>query len=348
MLELGCSTGGNLIPMAYGLPDSQFLGIDYSARQTEYGQQQIAELGLKNIEVRQGDIREIPADLGEFDYIIAHGVYTWVPPDVQAAVLQVCGRHLAPRGVAFISFTAGPGGELRRIVRDMMLHHIEHGRSDTVGRAARGREMADLLRHIAFPNAMSVVFRNPLERLMQQADNSLFHDQLNESYDVVNVQDLLHAAAKHGLQYLGDADPDENGVNVLPAELAEKALRWAGPDRVAQQQYLDIVRFRQFRQTLLCRAECRIDEQPQAERLKGMQFLLAALAEGEWTDVRSDDVVKFEAASGVVVVGEPLTKAILRMLENGTARPDLPADSGRLPQAARAASRNRPRCSPRC
>src|SRR5215469_18182080 len=83
VLELGGASGGNLIPMAIDHPGSRFLGIDLSARQIETGQRQIADLGLKNIELRTGSITDVDGSFGAFDYIIAHGVFSWVPPAVQ-------------------------------------------------------------------------------------------------------------------------------------------------------------------------------------------------------------------------------------------------------------------------
>jgi len=98
VLELGCAGGGNLIPMAYGLPESQFVGIDISARQIAEGQSVVAALGLKNITFKQMDIMEIGADLGQFDYIIAHGVYSWVPPRCRTSSCSSAGRTWSPTG----------------------------------------------------------------------------------------------------------------------------------------------------------------------------------------------------------------------------------------------------------
>src|SRR5262249_18767962 len=47
VLELGCASGGNLIPLAYGLPDSTFLGIDLSSEQIAQGQKTVQALGLQ-------------------------------------------------------------------------------------------------------------------------------------------------------------------------------------------------------------------------------------------------------------------------------------------------------------
>ena len=96
VLELGCTDGGNLLPMAATLPRSSFLGIDLSGRQIAAGQKMIERLGLENVELRQMDIADVGEDFGTFDYIICHGVYSWVPPPVQDKILEICARRLAP------------------------------------------------------------------------------------------------------------------------------------------------------------------------------------------------------------------------------------------------------------
>src|SRR5438093_4154914 len=98
VLELGCGDGGNLIPMAFGLPGSEFVGIDLAARPIGSGQALVEALGLKNITLRPLDIMQISSDFGRFDYIIAHGLYSWVPPAVQDKILAICKANLAPEG----------------------------------------------------------------------------------------------------------------------------------------------------------------------------------------------------------------------------------------------------------
>src|ERR1700683_5021491 len=83
VLELGCSSGGNLIPLAEQFPNSQFLGLDFSANELAGGQAAIAQLGLPNIQLEQRDIQDSHEELGQFDFIVAHGVFSWVEPAVQ-------------------------------------------------------------------------------------------------------------------------------------------------------------------------------------------------------------------------------------------------------------------------
>src|SRR5262245_56107405 len=89
VLEIGCGTGGNLLPMAEVFPDARFIGIDLAATQIAVGQELQRAAGITNVELRAFDICDIDKSFGEFDYIIVHGVYSWVPDNVKARVLDV-------------------------------------------------------------------------------------------------------------------------------------------------------------------------------------------------------------------------------------------------------------------
>ena len=115
VLELGCGAGGNLLPMALTLPQSKFIGIDLAAEPILEGKRLIAAAGLTNITLLQGDVCNLTADLGRFDYIIAHGLYSWVPPAVREKLLAVIQASLTPNGVAFVSYNAQPGGHVRQM-----------------------------------------------------------------------------------------------------------------------------------------------------------------------------------------------------------------------------------------
>ena len=141
VLELGCGDGGNLIPMALTLPASVFTGIDLAEPAIARGCALANTLGLENITLRHLDLMRMGPDLGEFDYgvfdyIIAHGLYSWVPPEVRDQLLSLCRAHLAPQGVAYVSYNAGPGFARRRMFREMMLlPRARRRRSHTARRA---------------------------------------------------------------------------------------------------------------------------------------------------------------------------------------------------------------------
>ena len=122
VLELGCASGGNLIPLAARYPDATFLGIDFLTVQVSAAQRQIAALGLTNIRIEQGDITNFSV-AEKLNYIICHGVYSWGPEATRAAILRLCRDGLTNHGVAYISYNTYPGWRLRQVVREAMLFH---------------------------------------------------------------------------------------------------------------------------------------------------------------------------------------------------------------------------------
>jgi len=123
VLEIGCAVGGNLIPMAEALPDSQFVGIDNASKQIQQAQELATALDLQNIAFHTMDILNIDSELGAFDYIIAHGIYSWVPANVREKLLEICRQNLAPDGIAYISYNVLPGYHMMSMIREMMLWH---------------------------------------------------------------------------------------------------------------------------------------------------------------------------------------------------------------------------------
>ena len=149
VLEIGCAGGGNLIPFAAAHPQAHVVGIDLSQVQIDQGRARAQALGLDNLELLAGDIARMDLDaLGQFDFVIAHGVYSWVPPEVQEALLSAFRRLLAPEGVAYVSYNVYPGWKSKEILRDAML--LASGDSTTPDEKVReARGMVDFLEEVA-------------------------------------------------------------------------------------------------------------------------------------------------------------------------------------------------------
>src|ERR1700693_4931132 len=144
VLELGCAGGGNLIPMAVEFPGAQFVGVDLSAVQVADGDAVIRALQLSNVRLIACSVMDIDDSFGQFDYIIAHGIYSWVPNEVQEKILEICNRNLVPSGVAYVSYNTLPGWRMRGVVRDRMrCHALQY--SEPAERVAQARAMLDFL-----------------------------------------------------------------------------------------------------------------------------------------------------------------------------------------------------------
>jgi SAM-dependent methyltransferase/methyltransferase-like protein len=298
VLEIGCGDGNNILPMAFYLPESRFVGVDLAEQPIATAQHTILELGLGNIEMVAADLRTIGADYGEFDYIIAHGLYSWVPAEIRDALLSVCRARLAPQGVAFISYNALPGRHIRQMLREMMLHHTRHSR-DANQRLEQGRWFLEWLgKSRAVPSTWRAMLDEEIPRLLGYQAGNLAHDDLGEINDSFYFHQFAAHAAVHGLQYLGDAANHQlfDGRG---------ALKWLHADAVERAQYTDFLHLTAFGETLLCRDDVTLDRTLHAELFDNMLFSAPArMVDGQ-----------IEGAHGVrLSPGQPAVEAVAEAL----------------------------------
>lgn len=315
VLELACGDGSNLVPMAFALPQSEFIGIDLAARPIIKGQEMVEALGLKNITLRQLDLMALPPELGQFDYIIAHGLYSWVPSTVQDKVLAVCKSHLAAQGVAYVSYNTFPGGHMRRMVREMMLFHVRNF-SEPQQRIKQAVAMIKFLAESqTSTDPYSSFLQAEFEQVLKSEESSLFHDDLAETNTPVYFTQFTQHAAQHGLQFLGEADFYEMQYHIYPQPTAELLQQMATENIILKEQYLDFLKCRRFRQTLLCHENVSLDRAWNPELIRELYLASPAQAVSSKPDVRSQAVEEFHGKRGAKVSTDfPLAKAALRHL----------------------------------
>jgi methyltransferase-like protein/SAM-dependent methyltransferase len=269
VLELGCAQGGNLIPMAEALKGSAFVGIDYSARQIEQGNAIVSELGMGNIQLLHRDLLDVGEELGKFDYIIAHGVYSWVPDKVRDKLLAICRENLAEHGVAYVSYNTFPGWGLRTMIRDMMRYHIRNI-DDPKEQVAQARGLLNFLSQ-SVPDDKSHyagLLKDEVELIRGVSDAYLFHDHLEEVNQPCYFHEFVEHAGRHELQFLAEADPRSALGRDLKPEAREKVRPLGGT--VEREQYLDFLRNRGFRQSLLCHKKVELQRKYDPNLLRGL------------------------------------------------------------------------------
>lgn len=322
VLELGCAGGGNVIPMACALPGSQFVGVDLSAKQIEQGQAIVSALGLKNVSLRHRDILDVDDSIGQFDYIITHGIYSWVPDAVRGKILDISRRCLAPQGVAYVSYNAYPGWHSYSIVRDLMLFHTR-GISDARERAAEGRAaiqfLTDSLETIESPFAVflksyATFLREQKDRISPDSDALLLHDELEEVNEPVYFYQFAERAARHGLQYLSEAELSAVMMSNFPPAVMDR-LRQMSRDLIELEQYMDFARHRMFRQTLLVRDDVSISRLLKPDRLFDLCVSSSAKPVSAHPDCRSKSVEVFRSADDArLSTDHPVSKAAMLYL----------------------------------
>jgi methyltransferase-like protein/2-polyprenyl-3-methyl-5-hydroxy-6-metoxy-1,4-benzoquinol methylase len=254
VLELGCASGGNIIPLAELYPRAQFVGIDLSQRQVQMGRDCIAQLGLGNVRIEAMSIADIGPDFGMFDYIIAHGLHSWVDVPTQDHVLRVCRQNLHPAGIAFVSHNTRPGWNQVKTVRDLMLFHTAPFKDPQIRTQQARAVLAYMASGLAeMQSPLAPVFQEEMALLANTEDFHLYHEHLEENNNPVYFHEFMAAARLHGLQYLADAELHTMTTSKLPAHIA--AQLHSLNDVEAMEQYLDFFNNRRFRNTLLCHVD---------------------------------------------------------------------------------------------
>jgi SAM-dependent methyltransferase len=320
ILELGCAQGGNLIPLAWRWPHSDCVGVELSRVQAAAGAAFIQRLGLANVRIVHGDLAALPDDLGAFDYIIAHGVFSWVPPAVQQALLGLCRRRLTPHGVAYISFNVTAGWSALRPLRDALLARTPND-FPAPQRYAAARTVLDelaiewtdpaLLKEIAY--------------LQTAAPSYLFHEYLAAFNTPMTFGEFATQIDAHGLRYVGEAGPRRAVVELEDAwGLAPEGMagRWLDAESA-----LDDALGTRFRRALIARADAPCAQPPRAEVLSDLAFY-ADLACDEELDLEHDSEQRFVNPTGnTFAVSDALAKAALIALSSAYPRalsyPDL-------------------------
>ena len=333
-LELGCGDAGTLIANAAALPDSTFIGVDLAATSVERANEIIAAIGLTNIEIICADVADLPQDLGEFDYVTSHGVFSWVPEEARLGMLKTCRERLRRQGVAYVSYNAHPAGHLREITRAMLRYHLS--RREIAPEEAHA-ESVSLLGFLSEARPKGDIWGEVLEGELAYLRNrhpaGLLHDELADINQQFWFYEFMELAAAQGLQFI--AESDDLGLPGLGwSESVQELFKALENDPLQREQYYDFVAARRFRQTLLCRDDVELVTPADPLRLRGCN-VLASTTSLERVDLSKGAHMVFLTEDGQRPGSDnPITKAALITLgyryPEAIAFPELLAESRRV------------------
>ena len=308
VLELGCGDGSNLIPQAENYPEATFVGIDYAELPIDQGRALIQQVGLTNVELRAQNVMDLDPASGPYDYVIAHGLYSWIPPAVQRRTLELLPQLLAPQGVAFISYNTLPGWHLRRTVRDLMLIHTAqiHEPSEKVAQARA------ILQWVTTAARENDPYRTYLEKEMdlldRKPDGYLYHDHLEDQNEALYFREFISRARDVGMQFLGEAEIAYMFWHDIPAKQQQDLARL--PVEVAE-QLMDFIRNRSFRKTLLCHQDVELNRHPSLEVLRSMYYGMEKPASLEGLDLARAEPLRLQVGGNFLEIAQPLAQAAL-------------------------------------
>jgi SAM-dependent methyltransferase/methyltransferase-like protein len=318
VLEIGCAAGTNLLPIAYGLPRSSFVGIDPSERQIEMGRTFMAEYGITNTELYCLDVRETLEWDRKFDFILCHGVFSWVDDEVRGAILEAARRLLNPNGVAYISYNAQPGFSARESIREMLRFHANRFESPAE-RAEQARALLQFLVDATahFNESDFAAYRQSLvderELLSDLPASYIVHEHLTAHNRAFYFHEFLDLASAHHLQYLGDAAFNTMMLSDLPPEVGS-GIAAASSTQMEVEQYRDFVVNRSFRKSLLCHETVHVQRNLSVDVFRPLLFRksIGRSEEGRW--------LLPKVGGEVVEVTDPTVQAVLASAEEAAPR----------------------------
>ncbi|MFY2019766.1 methyltransferase domain-containing protein [Achromobacter dolens] len=273
VLAIGCGDGAGLLPFALAHPQAQAVGIDASEALVAQGTAAAQRLGAANLRLYVGEAADIGTQLGQFDYVIVTGLYSYLPAPAQQVLLQACGQLLSPQGILYLDSHVYPGAKSLEVVRDAIMLHGHAAQNDAELRQSATAALSLFKDGLAASNPHASTLAAAAEQFARAlSDTAAGANPLscNPSYFV----ELAGVAAQAGLAYLGDAQP----LSELPLSFGQgvslnHSLLAMGQPVTVRQQYLDFATGRAFRQGLWLRDERAAEVQrPDLARLRDLRF----------------------------------------------------------------------------
>lgn len=311
VLEIGCASGMNLLPLAEEFPGSDFIGIDLAAEQIKAAATIADQLQMRNVEFRHGSLSDVDQSWGPFDYILCLGVLSWVPPEQQDAIFEILRTSLTPDGVAVVSYKTLPGWHHLNAVRDALRSGTE-ATAEPAAKIKQARELLELLANeIPADSPHAPFYRSEREWLLQSGDDYLFHDYLSSRNYPVYFQDFYHRAVAADVQYVCDASITRD---LPPTRASRLHEHLDGLPVVERCQMLDFVSNAAYRKSLLCRKSVSLAARPDPSQLKTMCVSLREVPRPSSFELANTQPVVFEYQSGSVTITAPFGKAALKYL----------------------------------
>lgn len=333
ILEIGCAGGNNILSIAARYPKSTCVGIDLSQKQIEDGQKNVEALGIKNLKLQTLSIMDIDKKFGEFDYIISHGVFSWIPREVQEKHMEISSRNLSKNGVSYISYNTMPGWSAVQSIREMMLYHTERfPEQKTKAEQARLllKFISDSLKNFN-KSFYSDIIDNELNILNNQSDFYLLHEHLEENNIQYYFHQFIEMANKSGLQYLAETALSSMFIGNMPKETA--AVLSTTDDIIRMEQYMDFINNRRFRSTLLCHKDRILRRNLNGEDLLDKYFSSSFKLPDNFTAYKygSNVSLEFKSAGGfVLTTNDQLLIAAISVLAT---RKNVPMQLGEIVKA---------------
>jgi len=310
-VELGCGNGANLLALAFYHKNATFIGIDNAESELNRAQKSSEALGLNNIQFLHENVRQLnDVPLLPCDYIVAHGLYSWVQADVRRAIFNFCQRHLSSSGLAYISYNAQPGWATRKLVRDVLRRNPRVVKAAIQDQSKRAAEVAtQLISDLPSRDyAHAILLTEELERVKSASPGYLFHEYLTEVNEGFWLCDFVNDARKYSLDYVCDAQFSRWEGYVPPA--LQSTLKQRNLDPIQQEETADLLCHRSFHASILCRSDALPCNAPNLAILEHLFIASSLASQSDPFDLTGGVVENFVGTSDTdITLDTSITKA---------------------------------------
>lgn len=313
LLDVGCADGAHLLPLALEFPEAQFVGIDLSAEQVACGNRAIAALGLKNIRLHCADFSKHDFGPDGFDYVIAHGLYSWIPMETRLNLLRSVRSWIGTTGIGYLSYNTLPGAFLKSAVRQIGLELVE-GSDRGVSNVSQWRLLAARLSSVlSSPHPLTGALKNEFAAVAEATDSLVAHDWFGSVNDPVSFLTFAEQLTAEGLQYLTEAELKNSPMpHLSPAE--RRFLAEYGTTRIRQEACLDVMTCKGFRQSLVVGAEVNLASSEDRTAIRTLWLTSDARLEGK-RDLQEGVLIDFVNSAGTLIqIGNAWVKSALSEL----------------------------------
>ncbi|MEM1225033.1 MAG: class I SAM-dependent methyltransferase [Planctomycetota bacterium] len=312
VLELGCADGTNLLPYAVEFEGGTFVGVDLAIQRIQKANQAVETLRLSNISFHHADVCDIGAELGQFDYVLVPGVYSWATEEARDAIIRICRECLRDDGVATISYNTRPGWNWMDGLREFMTQRVNPS-DPPEQQIAQARGAVELLASLTpASTAHGAYYQRVRDDLRQRRDTYLYHEYLTNHSQSFYFHEFEQQLRKQGLKYVADADfklasgfgLDSNGRAAIARTPAEE-----------KEQLRDFLLHTSYRRSIICHEGVVLTETPQHEHLQRLEVVWASSLRDRPVDSGFSKPIELPFDEGSVTISDPLTMAAIGVLK---------------------------------
>jgi SAM-dependent methyltransferase len=258
--ELGCGHGVTPVFLAAAHPKGQFTGIDLMPEHIAFAGQFARDAGIGNVQFQAADFATAAAEEGAaFDYIVAHGVYTWIDRAAQRDLIRFIDRRLNPGGLVYLSYDSLPGWAGDMPLQHMLCRLAERASGDSIARLDHAdRVLRDMITAGASILQLGAMGREWEELRRQLPSHYFVHQLLPPAWAPLYVTEVRDAMRAVGMAPIGSATIREN-VDGFTLDQAALALLAAEPDPDLRELMRDYLLQKRFRRDIFCRPPRRLD-----------------------------------------------------------------------------------------